>query len=476
MSKLLIVEDTKEFENTLVSYAKHSGVVFRVIRSRDFDKKRRLAKNIYERKYGDGLCFEALMSGRIIAKGAFGVRRYLDTRKGLYPHLRYLAAEIDDQFKQFQPDFVTINNGFTPIAQIALAKALKYQVQPLFIEAPITPGASLIIDPCCPYFMPSVNWVDATWQGYMQNPFSADQQRQVDQLLQTWRDEKKTKIHIKSSQGEMDALRDFISGDARPVLLLGMQVVTDMSVVFNLPDTYEQDYTAWVKDVIYHLPSDWKLVIKRHPKCWFSPKITDARKQDVLVVDAVNVHDVINMTDATMVLCSNIGLESIMLGKPTILGGLPFYGRKGLSLEMHGRPMSDLPAVLQASLLWSFDHERRQRLLYYFLFEYQFWPDQSDKFKALLIDARPFAMDLKDSRRPFFEFYPLPRQRFIELLESYNQFRVQGESHRQSLKKVLAKSEFSSFKEKFGWEKVARTTYQRRLRKLKQSWHKRLRR
>ncbi len=475
MTRLLIVEDTKGFERALVEYADTACVEYSVIRLRDFNKKQVLSKTEYHNKCGDDLSFEAVMSARIMAKEAFGIEYYLNTEKGAYPHLRYLAAQIEDRFTQFQPDFVTINNGFTPISQIALAKALKYRVQPLFVEAPVTPGASLVIDPCSPYFMPSVNRVDSTWQEYMLSPFSSGHRQEADQLLQKWLGERKTKIDIKSSQREMDALRDFVTGDDRPVLLLGMQVMRDMSVVFSLHDSFEQDYIAWVKSVINHLPSSWKLVIKQHPKCWFNPKTTIADQRDILVVDAVNIHDAINLADATMVLCSNVGLESIMLGKPTILGGLPFYGRKGLSLEMYGRPMSDLPGVLQQALSWQVDEELRLRLVYYLLLEYQFWPGQADKFKALLASSRNTAIGLGDGRRPFFEFYPPARQRFIEFLENYNRVRTRGGSHNQALKSVLAMHEFSSLKEKSGWKQVLVNTYLRRLRKVKQSLNKRFR-
>jgi hypothetical protein len=432
-----------------------------------------MSNDEYIKICGDDLCFEAVLSGRIFAKEAFGIDRYTNTNKGLYPLLRYVAAKLESIFQEFQPDFVSISNGFTPLSQIALSKAYKFNVSPIFIEAPLMPGAALVIDPVGPYFMPGNNWFDRSFN-LQSSKLDTTQKEQASALLNEWRFNRKTKINIKNKKSDLCKLKDFVEKDSRPTLLLGLQVVRDMSVVFNLPSTYNQDYREWVKSVIENLPRTWKLVIKRHPKCWYLPHND---QENIVVIDAVNIHDAIELCDCTMVLCSNVGLESILLGKPTITGGVPQYSRKGLTLDMHSLKMSSLPKTLDKALKFGLNTDKRLDLIYELLIKYQFWPNDDKKFLETLNYARKLTKtnEPNSNRKPFYSMYPQYRKDYIDLLVDYNALLKKGVSRGAAKRAVLSTDRFARYKSLFSLKSAAISSFHRRIRSIKQSLSKRLR-
>ena len=99
----------------------------------------------------------------------------------------------------------------------------------------------------------------------------------------------------------------------------------------------------------------WRLVLKKHPLETAAPSV--ATEHAVYAPDDAHVHDLLEASDAVIVLNSGVGLLSLLFEKPTIHVGDAFYGKPGLAARAHdaaeaavlvaGRPAPDRDKVLR---------------------------------------------------------------------------------------------------------------------------------
>jgi len=77
-------------------------------------------------------------------------------------------------------------------------------------------------------------------------------------------------------------------------------------------------------------------VVKVHPKDASRSWSKQARRTNLLIVEDISIHDVIDRADVVIVHSSNVGLEALMLGKPVIVMGTPYYSNRGLTFGAPG--------------------------------------------------------------------------------------------------------------------------------------------
>src|SRR5207247_6350400 len=118
--------------------------------------------------------------------------------------------------------------------------------------------------------------------------------------------------------------RELIAGaraSGRKVLFVPDQVPADASIVLGLGGFRSLD--GFLDALLSSLPHDWMIVVKRHPK---RPRPEVDRMLGGgrnLVVDRVNIHELIGMSDAVATFSSNVGFEALLYNKPVICGGKP---------------------------------------------------------------------------------------------------------------------------------------------------------
>ena len=99
----------------------------------------------------------------------------------------------------------------------------------------------------------------------------------------------------------------------------------------------------------------WRLVLKKHPLETTAPAVPS--EHAVYAPDDAHVHDLLEASDAVIVLNSGVGLLSLLFEKPTIHVGEAFYGKPGLAVRARdadeaavlvaGRPAPDREKVLR---------------------------------------------------------------------------------------------------------------------------------
>lgn len=471
MPRLLIVEEIPAVRQALISFCEADGIEHLAVSSESFGRGE-LTREEYVRRHGDDLSFSAAFAHTLHVRQAFGRRKYMDTRAAPYRRLRHFASELDRTIADFRPDAIAIYQGFFPFAQVALSRAIRRGIPPLFVEVPISPGAALIVDPCAPFFLPALNAVDVGWSDATARPLGEPDRARAAAFVDTWRARRQTKISAPAISRDADRLREFLARDDRPVALLALQVRRDMSVVFNVPPKYGQRYEAWVEDVVRSVPSDWKLVVKPHPRDWHEPRV---ERDNVLVVGGVDIHDAITASTCVITLCSNVGLEAVLWDKPVLVGGRPFYAGKGVTLDLPDEVPAALPALLQRARSFAVDPSRKLALVHRALLDYQLWPGDTGKL-ARAMAAAPTVREpaTRDVRRPFFDRLPPDRRAEIEFLEEYDRIASQGCSHWRALALLTAEPRFAALREVVRPLQVARTTLARRIGVLGRSIRRRL--
>lgn len=369
----------------------------------------------YHARFGDDIDFAA--AALIVAEARQGFSRpgFLELDSPFYRRLRGIAAEADDAIADFRPD-VAVVHGFTVPAQIVTAKALRRGVAPLFWETPIVPGGAFIMDRRAPYFIPRVNSLDAEWDDVRS---SESDLARGGAHVSKWRKARGTKTPSRESRAEVRRLLAFL-GDGPPALLFALQVVSDMNVLMQLPPEFDGDYPAWVDAVLAAVPEHWKVVVKKHPRTWFAPRLSAPNH---FAVDRVDIHRLFDVCDCAVTLASNVGMEAALAKIPSVACGLPFYAGRGITMDFAGKNADDYAKKLGPALDRAYGFIPRpgalDRFAHRALLEYHFWPDDSAKLRALLEKARDCPLNAGDPRRPFFEFWPRRLRRYNALVNEF---------------------------------------------------------
>lgn len=136
------------------------------------------------------------------------------------------------------------------------------------------------------------------------------------------------------------------------ILFVPLQRPTD-TVITHLAGPIESydNFLALVRRLVHTLPAHWTIVVKRHPLEVQSPDLPG-----VIYADDCNINDLIEASDAVLLINSGVGLISLMHEKLVLHAGTAFYGHAGLAHQVvdhddvlhtlrHARP--DREAILQ---------------------------------------------------------------------------------------------------------------------------------
>ena len=167
-----------------------------------------------------------------------------------------------------------------------------------------------------------------------------------------------------------------------------MQIEGDSNIIINSPKYKTmKDVMIDCLDVAKKL--DCYLICRPHPE----NKAIDLNdiNHDLLLLDnSIHLHDMLNNSVANIVINSTVGLESIILGRPTICLGNSVYSGKGLSFDVSCA--EDIFKSIGFLLAGSVNEkivERKTEELIYLLFNNQLIDIKNDSFvnKEMLINV-----------------------------------------------------------------------------------------
>jgi hypothetical protein len=408
---LIVGNKREELTGAIVAALRRIGVATRgFFPDLFFGKKISAAE--YRARNGGDIDFAAIAAIHGARRGGAQARpASLFCESAYYRRLRAVALAADGVFDDFRPDFVLVKNGFFPVAQIVLARALARGVSPLFWETAIVPGGAYILDARAPYMLPAMNSVDSQWRDASLSPADADA---ADDFIRRWQSARASKYGYREDAGEVAALQKFIAADKRPAALLALQALGDANVFMQLPPAFMGDYNKWVDAVLDAAPADWKIVVKKHPRSSYqSPR----RAENFFHADRVDLHRAFDLCACAITLASNVGMEAALAGRAAIIGGRPIYAGKGITLDLPAA--ADYRGVLSQklgdALAFSPPADRLRRFVKRALLDYHFWPGEDEKLRARLAEAQDSPAVINYPQAPFFDLAPRPLRRAAAL-------------------------------------------------------------
>lgn len=252
-------------------------------------------------------------------------------------HLRGVAVLAAERMKASGADVVFVAHGAETVSRIIAEMAAHLGLRFLYWESGFFPGY-VYVDPWAPHFFRGECWIDS-------QPLPDEPSPEALAFLETWRKDRLSK-YAQTNKGLPPEVAAWAAQDDRPILFLPGQVPTDANVVVNLGD--HDSLTSLYANIIAHIPANWRVLYKSHPKSPTDPLEQALPSNDQFICADIDIHDAFEISSAVLTVSSNVGLESIMAGKSTIIIGKPiYYGRK-LSTDIESP--TELPKALNSTL------------------------------------------------------------------------------------------------------------------------------
>ena len=157
-----------------------------------------------------------------------------------------------------------------------------------------------------------------------------------------------TSYHLESQLKEKDIIKEHNINPNKPIVSLFTNVAWDAQIAYK--SNYFQDMTSWVFKNIDHYSkqNNIQLVIRIHPSesrgvGTNQPLYNDIKNEyktipkNIIIIKAeskTNSYILADMSVASLVYASKIGLEIVPRGIPVVIGGEAFYRNKGFTYDI----------------------------------------------------------------------------------------------------------------------------------------------
>lgn len=300
-------------------------------------------------------------------------------------HLRGVAMLAAERMKASGADVVFVAHGAETVSRIIAEMAAHLGLRFLYWESGFFPGY-VYVDPWAPHFFRGEGWIDSL-------PIPDTPSQQAIDFLNDWLRNRESK-YAQVSESISSAISEWVAADDRPILFLPGQIATDANVVVNLGS--HDSLSDLYDEVLRQVPSHWRVLYKPHPKAITDPLLKAPLPKDRFLRADINIHDAFALSAAVLTVSSNVGLEAIMYGKPTIIIGRPVYAERNISFDASKhKKISDIlsnPSIIKHS------YELNIRFLN-LLTEFLIDEDTHDRLKNLI---RVGAPPTSRTRLPFY--------------------------------------------------------------------------
>ncbi|NSX92641.1 glycosyltransferase [Agrobacterium tumefaciens] len=160
------------------------------------------------------------------------------------------------------------------------------------------------------------------------NPLSDQEREEIVSYIRSLKTNAET-LEVNGPPRSQEYWRNILGVGARKVLFVPLQRPSDTvtNYFYGEVGPYENFY-RWVSEVASLLdPSEWMVVVKKHPAEMVRPHIEGV----TFAPDDAHVHDMLEMCDTVLLLNSGVGVLSLAFGKPVVACGDAFYAHPGLA-------------------------------------------------------------------------------------------------------------------------------------------------
>lgn len=243
--------------------------------------------------------------------------------------LRGVASEALAVMADLAPDVVFVPHGAEVVSRLLAAASAHLGVPFLYWESPFFPGYHFV-DPYAPHFFRGAHRIDRTWKGWAAAHEDGAAARGA-AFIARIRAERISKYDQATAGRELEPLKAWLGERPGPVLFVPGQIAFDASITVSLRGY--PDLSSIYRAVFQSLPKGWRAIFKPHPRGPGTDRMEGLPEQ-VCMVRNVSIHDLFPLCDVVGAHSSNVGLEALMAGRPVIAWGEPYYGRKGLTIDI----------------------------------------------------------------------------------------------------------------------------------------------
>lgn len=244
-------------------------------------------------------------------------------------HMRGTAARAAALMAELRPDAVLVPHGGEVVSRLLAVMAAHLGLPYLYWESPFFPGFHFV-DAFAPHFFRGACRIDRVWAA-AGPPRDAAALDRAATFMADWRGQRLTKYRQATRPQALADLTAWLGRGTGPVLFLPGQVPFDATIAVSLRG--HADLGATYQAALSGLPAPWRVIFKPHPRNP-DPTAPVAAPERLFVAGDVSIHDIFPVCQAVAVHSSNVGLEALMMGLPVVAWGAPYYGGKGLTLDL----------------------------------------------------------------------------------------------------------------------------------------------
>ncbi len=211
--------------------------------------------------------------------------------------------------------------------------------------------------------------------------------------------EKKPRIEVRPKR------RNFIVSETRDLnqkyVFFPLQVFRDIQLAFGDWIDDVQELISIVRDVARHLPEDWRVITKEHPRCLQRYDIKSMENERFLFANGNATPDLIKNASLIVTLNSSVGLEAMLFNKPVVVLGNAFYAFDSLAHKCNNK--EELIDIFKNPEQISFNEEARRAFLSYITTNYYLEGNMHKKEFSLTKKNQRIIYDRLDQKLPVSE-------------------------------------------------------------------------
>lgn len=331
-----------------------------------------------------------------------------------YQRLRGVAIKARNLLRALTPDAILVTHGAEPVSRAIAIESANLGIPVLWLESPFFPDF-IALDVGTQHFFPQKSRLGRILPERLETPLTVIEETSVDRFIDDWMLGAVSKYKQVTAPEEQERLLQFVGDATLRTAFLPTQLSWDANVIPHLqhyPGVWEM-----YADVIRAMP-DWKFVVKVHPMdiAGVAPQV--AELENVLVVHDVSIHNVVKHSDLIVTVSSNVGLEALILGKPVVLLGRPFYANLGLSQDV--TEIASLQEAAQRAR--PADARKVKRLVHALALEHLIPIGDAARLNSRLAEASAAGREIWSSVEILSPYYPQHANAYLEIARRYDQF------------------------------------------------------
>lgn len=325
-----------------------------------------------------------------------------------------ILEQIIKLMDKIKPDFLVGWNGNGPHFIFLMKIAAKIKGLPIYhVERGLLPK-TFVVDSRGVNFKSSV-------AGSFLPLLNKEERKEARDYISKYRNNSDT---IVNTQTKLDLNKDEILKKLnldKDYIFFPMQIEGDSNIIINSPKYKRMEQV--VSDLIDVAEKlNVYIICRPHPENNIAEVFGNIKESKNLIIDnSIHIHDMLKSSIANVVINSTVGLESILLGKPTIALGHSVYSAKNITFDAYSK--EDILNSLVMIMTERYSHklvESRTEALIAYLFSSQLLKLDCDPSENKL-----FLLNLL--KKNGFEFYPelgkpkppLSAQKYIQKLKDF---------------------------------------------------------